>query len=109
MFPNGPDARPAMDEDERVLCLLAYIYMVCDDEVGSEQGEGSVLIRSKLTDFNGCHLVLGSVYGRTAGGFVFPVERKLGNCGSCGKDDGEDRQQHVKGRMVLQPIAMPVI
>ena len=41
VFPNGPDTRPAMDEDECVLCILVYVYVVYHGEVVSERGGGA--------------------------------------------------------------------
>ena len=85
-----------MDEDESFLCLWVHIDVVYHGGAVSEGG--AIFPGLRLTDFNGCRLICSAVYGWTSGGFVFPRERELGNCGSAEEGEGEGRQQHREGR-----------
>lgn len=38
VLPSGPDTRPPMDQDEGVLCLGIYIYVVYREIVGGGMG-----------------------------------------------------------------------
>lgn len=38
VLPCGPNTRPAVDEDENILCLLVHIYIVCRHDAVLGQG-----------------------------------------------------------------------
>jgi len=108
VFPYGPNTRPAMNEDESVLCARIHIYIIYHHEVGLERGDYILIrFRERLTDFNGRRFICSPVHSWTPGDLVLPGERELGKYGSAEEGEGERGQQHVI-QYIFQP-ATPVV